>query len=205
MQDRQNSHQNRHSGMGIFILFVIALLFIAGAAGMFYGSLIQEKPKDLTDTTVESFDLLEESKIAHRLIDEVLLLKRENWQLRDTERREHKDILETTGADIVWTDREIAVGVPVTTDREGAARWVKDHLLGTDVKPISEEMSEWHGMEAYKLVLGISVKSGKSGERSFITDTVYFFYHGNLTNRDRDISERSKEESRREKENRETQ
>ena len=187
MQDQHNSHQSNSGGVGIFILFIVILLLIAGAAGMFYGSLKQEKPKDLADTTVESFDLMEESKIAHRIVDDVLLAKRENWQLRDTERREHKDIQDTTGADIIWTDREVAVGVPVTTDLEGAARWVKEHLRDTDVKLIAEKESEWHDMDAYKLMLGIAVKSGKDSERKFLTDTIYFFHHGNLTNRDRDI------------------
>ncbi len=187
MQELQDSRQTSRGGAGIFILFIVVLLLIAGAAGMFYGSRIQEKPKDLTDTSVKSFDLIEESKIAHRVLDEVLLMKRENWQLRDSERHAHKDVLESTGADIVWTDREIAVGVPVTTELEGAARWVRQHLKGTDVKFISEKKSEWHGMDAYQLVLGIAVQSGKDSEKNFITDTVYFFHHGNLTNRDRDI------------------
>ena len=167
MQDQHNSHQSNSGGVGIFILFIVILLLIAGAAGMFYG--------------------LEESKIAHRIVDDVLLAKRENWQLRDTERREHKDIQDTTGADIIWTDREVAVGVPVTTDLEGAARWVKEHLRDTDVKLIAEKESEWHDMDAYKLMLGIAVKSGKDSERKFLTDTIYFFHHGNLTNRDMDI------------------
>lgn len=187
MQDNRSSHENSHGGLGCFILVVIILLLLAGAAGLFYGSLTQEKPKDLADTTVESFDLNEESKTAHRTVDDVLLLKRENWQLRDTERRTHKDILEVSSADIVWTDREVAVGVPVTTELEGAALWVKEHLQGTDVKVIKEKMSTWHDMDAWRLDLGIAVKSGKDSERTFITDTVFFFHHGNLTNRDRDI------------------
>ena len=58
MQDQHNSHQSNSGGVGIFILFIVILLLIAGAAGMFYGSLKQEKPKDLADTTVESFDLM---------------------------------------------------------------------------------------------------------------------------------------------------
>jgi len=189
MQESSNSRENNRGGMGIFIIFILGLLLIAAGAGMFYGSRIQEKPKDLADTTVESFDLSEESKTAHRIVDDILLLKRENWQLRDTERREHKDILESTGADISWTDREVAVGVPVTTKLEGASKWVQEHLRDTDVIMIQEEKSEWHGMTALRLDLGIAVKSGKNANRNFLTDTVYFFHHGNLTNRDKDIPE----------------
>ena len=196
MRNNPDSQEGKSGGVGIFILFIIILILLAGAAGMFYGSRIQEKPKDLSDTTVKSFDLSEESKMAHRTVDDVLLLKRENWQLRDTERREHKDMLEVSGADVVWTDREVAVGVPVTTELEGASRWVQQHLQNTDVKSIREEKSEWHGMEAWRLDLGIAVKSGKDAERNFITDTVFFFHHGNLTNRDRDIPKVSKEERR---------
>ena len=194
MGDNRNSQDSNSGGVGIFILFIIILLLLAGAAGMFYGSRIQEKPKDLSDSTVESFDLSEESKMAHRTVDDVLLLKRENWQLRDSGRRQHKDLLEVSGADVMWTDREVAVGVPVTTELEGASRWVQEHLQTTDVKFIREEKSKWHGMEAWRLELGIAVKSGKDAERNFTTDTVFFFHHGNLTNRDSDIPRVHKEE-----------
>ena len=199
MQQNRSSRDNSHGGLGYFILFILILFILAGAAGLFYGSLTQEKPKDLSDTTVESFDLIEESKTAHRIVDDVLLLKRENWQLRDTERRIHKDMLDISNADITWTDREVAVGVPVTTELDGAARWVKEHLRDTDIKVVDEKESMWHDMDAWQLDLGIAVKSGKDSERKFITDTIFFFRHGNLTNRDRDIpsgitSSRSKED-----------
>lgn len=194
MQDTISSQESKKSGLGIFILFILILLLLAGAAGVFYASYTEEKPKDLSDTTVTSFDLSEESKMAHRTVDDILLLKRENWQLRDSGRREHKDVLEVSGADVMWTDREVAVGVPVTTELEGASGWVLRHLQNTDVKLIWEEKSEWHGMEAWRLDLGIAVKSGIDRERYFTTDVVFFFHHGNLTNRDRDIPKRSKGE-----------
>ena len=193
MQDTIGSQETKKGGLGIFMLFILILLLLAGAAGVFYASRMEEKPKDLSDTTVKSFDLNEESKMAHRTIDDILLLKRENWQLRDSGRREHKDLLEVTGADVLWTDREVAVGVPVTTELEGASDWLLQHLQNTDVKLIWEEKSKWHGMDAWRLDLGISVKSGDR-ERYFTTDVVFFFHHGNLTNRDRDIPKRIKEE-----------
>ncbi len=196
MRDNDHSQESRSGGVGIFILFILILFLMAGAAGALYGSRIQKKPKDLSDTSVKSFDLMEESKTAHRTVDDVLLLKRENWQLRDTERRQHHDQLESSGADVHWTDREVAVGVPVTTELEGASRWVQEHLQTTDVVLINEEESEWHGMEAWRLNLGIAVKSGKDAERKFKTDTVFFFHHGNLTNRDRDIPKIPKEDKR---------
>ena len=193
MQDTISSQKSKKGGLGIFILFILILLLLAGAAGVFYASHTEEKPKDLSDTTVTSFDLSEESKMAHRTVDDILLLKRENWQLRDSGRREHKDLLEVSGADVLWTDREVAVGVPVTTELEGASGWVQDRLQNSDVKFIHEEKSKWHGMEAWRLDLGIAVRSGKDSKRNFITDTVFFFHHGNLTNRDRDIPKRIKE------------
>ncbi|MBR4907923.1 MAG: hypothetical protein IKZ43_02795 [Acidaminococcaceae bacterium] len=194
MQDSNRSHESKKGGLGIFILFILILLLLAGAAGVFYASRTQEKPKDLSDTTVKSFDLSEESKMAHRIVDDILLLKRENWQLRDSGRREHRDLLEVSGADVVWTDREVAVGVPVTTELDGASLWVQEHLQNTDVKYINEQKSKWHGMEAWRLDLGIAVKSGKDAERNFTTDTIFFFHHGNMNNRDRDIPKRTKEE-----------
>ena len=200
MRDNGDSQERKKGGLGIFILFILILFLLAVAAGVFYGSLIKEKPKDLSDTTVKSFDLTEESKTAHKTIDDVLLLKRENWQLRDTGRKQHHDQLEISGADVLWTDREVAVGVPVTTELEGASLWVQEHLRNTDVVFINEEESEWNGMDAWRLNLGIAVKSGKDTERKFITDTIFFFHHGNLTNRDRDIPKISKEAKRSEDE-----
>ena len=200
MRDNGDSQERKKGGLGIFILFILILFLLAVAAGVFYGSLIKEKPKDLSDTTVKSFDLTEESKTAHKTGDDVLLLKRENWQLRDTGRKQHHDQLEISGADVLWTDREVAVGVPVTTELEGASLWVQEHLRNTDVVFINEEESEWNGMDAWRLNLGIAVKSGKDTERKFITDTIFFFHHGNLTNRDRDIPKISKEAKRSEDE-----
>ena len=200
MWDNGDSQERKKGGLGIFILFILILFLLAVAAGVFYGSLIKEKPKDLSDTTVKSFDLTEESKTAHKTVDDVLLLKRENWQLRDTGRKQHHDQLEISGADVLWTDREVAVGVPVTTELEGASLWVQEHLRNTDVVFINEEESEWNGMDAWRLNLGIAVKSGKDTERKFITDTIFFFHHGNLTNRDRDIPKISKEAKRSEDE-----
>ena len=200
MRDNGDSQERKKGGLGIFILFILILFLLAVAAGVFYGSLIKEKPKDLSDTTVKSFDLTEESKTAHKTVDDVLLLKRENWQLRDTGRKQHHDQLEISGADVLWTDREVAVGVPVTTELEGASLWVQEHLRNTDVVFINEEESEWNGMDAWRLNLGIAVKSGKDTERKFITDTIFFFHHGNRTNRDRDIPKISKEAKRSEDE-----
>ena len=200
MRDNGDSQERKKGGLGIFILFILILFLLAVAAGVFYGSLIKEKPKDLSDTTVKSFDLTEESKTAHKTVDDVLLLKRENWQLRDTGRKQHHDQLEISGADVLWTDREVAVGVPVTTELEGASLWVQEHLRNTDVVFINEEESEWNGMDAWRLNLGIAVKSGKDTERKFITDTIFFFHHGNLTNRDRDIPKISEEAKRSEDE-----
>ncbi len=200
MRDNGDSQERKKGGLGIFILFILILFLLAVAAGAFYGSLMQEKPKDLSDTTVTSFDLTEESKTAHKTVDDVLLLKRENWQLRDTGRKQHHEQLEVSGADVLWTDRKVAVGVPVTTELEGASLWVQEHLRNTDVVFINEEESEWNGMDAWRLNLGIAVKSGKDTERKFITDTVFFFHHGNLTNRDRDIPKISKEAKRSEDE-----
>ena len=57
MRDNGDSQERKKGGLGIFILFILILFLLAVAAGVFYGSLIKEKPKDLSDTTVKSFDL----------------------------------------------------------------------------------------------------------------------------------------------------
>lgn len=186
MTRKKGPSAGNHGGSGIFVLFIVVLLALAGACGLYYAS-SKNKPKDLSDTSVTSFDLTEESKNAHKTVDDILLQKKDHWQLRDTERRQRSEKLPATGGEVSWTSREIAVGVPVTTDLEGAFLWVAERLRGTSLTVLNEGKAVWHEMDAYRLDLGIEVRSGKDSVRTFATDSLYFFHHGNLTNKDKDI------------------
>lgn len=191
-QKKTSSNRKKRGSIGLFALLIVVLLVLAGACGLYYAS-NKNKPKDLGNPSVSSFDLTEESKNAHKTVDDILLQKKENWQLRDTERRQRSEKLSSTGGEVSWTSREVAVGVPVTTDLEGASRWVAERLRGTDVKILNEGEASWNKLEAYRLDLGIEVKSGKDSTRTFTTDSIYFFHHGNLTNKDKDIPKSAKD------------
>lgn len=112
MSDRKK----KSGGLGPFILVVVAALLIAGAAGMFYASQ-KSKPKDLsTADKNEAFDLMEESKSAHHTLDEILMKHKDTWQLQDTDRKEKAEKMPSTGVEVHYTQREVDIGVPPTTE-----------------------------------------------------------------------------------------
>ena len=95
---------------------------------MFYASQ-KSKPKDLSKAVRnEAFDLMEESKSAHHALDEILMKHKDTWQLQDTDRKEKTEKMPSTGVEVHYTQREVDIGVPPTTELEGAAAWLKQHL-----------------------------------------------------------------------------
>ena len=171
MSDRKK----KSGGLGPFILVVVAALLIAGAAGMFYASQ-KSKPKDLsTADKNEAFDLMEESKSAHHTLDEILMKHKDTWQLQDTDRKEKAEKMPSTGVEVHYTQREVDIGVPPTTELKGAAAWLKEQLQGSKVLHVLDERkAKYNGYEAYRMDLGIRVKAGKTETKTFVTDTVYF-------------------------------
>lgn len=193
MTKKGTSKKKRQGGIGIFALFIGLLVFLAAAAGLFY-AFDKNKPEDLSDESVKVFDLTDRSKTAHKTIDDILLQKTEHWQLRDIDRKDRSEKLPATGGEVTWNQREAAVGVPASTDLAGAAKWVAERLRNTDLQVINEGEATWNKMDAYRLDIGIAVKSGKDSTRTFVTDSVYFFHHGNLTNKDKDIPKPEKKQ-----------
>ena len=184
MPDRKK----KSGGLGPFILVVVVALLIAGAAGMFYASQ-KSKPKDLSKAVRnEAFDLMEESKSAHHALDEILMKHKDTWQLQDTDRKEKTEKMPSTGVEVHYTQREVDIGVPPTTELEGAAAWLKQQLQGNKVlNVLDERKAKYNGYEAYRMDLGVRVKAGENETKTFVTDTVYFFHNRNLTKKDKDI------------------
>jgi polysaccharide deacetylase 2 family uncharacterized protein YibQ len=180
--------KKKGSGVGTFILVVLIALILAGLAGFFYASQ-KSKPKDLSTVKKnEAVDLMEESKRAHHALDEILMKRAETWQLQDSDRKEHTETIPATGAEIHYTQREVDVGVPATTELKGASAWVVQQIPSHSVLHVlNEGPAKYDGYEAYRLDLGISVKNGDAGEKTFVTDSVYFFHNRNLTKKDKDI------------------
>lgn len=160
---------------GAFFLVIALALVLAGLAGFFYASQ-KNKPKDLADVGKnEAVDLLEESKRAHHALDEVLMQRAETWQLQDSNRKEFTEKIPATGAEIHYTRREVDVGVPTTTDLKGASDWVVRQIRTSQtLHVLNEGKAKYEGREAYRLDLGISVKNGEAGEKTFVTDSVFF-------------------------------
>ena len=176
--------QQRKQEQGFVGILIVIFIAIAIACGLYY-AVSKNKPVDVLEAK-KSFDLTEESKEALRTVDNILLEKKDNWQLQERARDDANEKITATGGDVTWIRRQLAVGVPVTTDLQGAADWVKSKLQGTKVKVVGERNAVYNGWDSYRLDLGIEVKAGK-GTQQYTTDTIYFFHNGNLTRADKDI------------------
>ena len=190
---KRNSDRKRKGiGSGVLLLAVLLVIIaVAGAAGLYYAS-GKSKPKDISEGTEQSFDLMEESKTAHRTLDDILLEKSAVWQLQDSGREEEREELPRSRNVVTWTKRSVDVGVPVSTDLAGAAQWMKEKMEGPDLKVVSEGESKKGRYDAWKVEVGIQVlegkdKDGKERTRLFVTDTVRFFHNSNLSGRDKDV------------------
>ena len=150
----------------------------------------ETEKKDVLDkglTGSSSVDLREESKEAHRAVDDILLSK-DNWQLTDNGREDQHERMKETGGEVVWNKRQLAIGVPPSTGLEGAAAWLGEKISGTKMIVLNQREATYNGWEAVRMEIAISAKAG-TGKMNFITDTVYFYHNLNLTKEDKDIKE----------------
>lgn len=182
----KNTNKGKQQGhnRGLFICLIITVILIAVAGGLYY-AVSKEKPVDVLSGK-RVFNLTDESKEALRQVDSVLLQKKDHWQLQEISREETQEKIAATGGQLLWIKRQLAIGVPVTTDLRGAAEWVASKLQGSKVSVVSQRQATYNGWDSYRLDLGIEVKAGAE-KKKLVTDTIYFFHNGNLTNRDTDI------------------
>lgn len=180
--------KKKSSGSHLVILMLLdALAVLAVAAGMFYA--FGRSEKDVLDNNDDKqpkeVNLLDESIESQRLLDNILLTKN-NWQLIEKEHGEKEVAVEASATKVKITQRNLAVGVPASTDLEAAGRWLRDKARAAGLADISGSKSKYKDWDAYKVEIGISVKAG-SGQKQFVTDTVYFFHNSNLHGEDKDI------------------
>ena len=178
------------SGGKYVILCLIGIIAIlAVACGMFYAS--GRSKKDVGDSKgsapAKEVNLLDESIEAQRLVDNILL-KKDNWQLIENDHGKKNVEVEESGAKVQINQRNLAVGVPLSTSLTGAGDWLKTKVEAAGLTYISGRMSKYKKWDAYKAEVGISVKAG-SGSKSFVTDTIFFFHNGNLTKKDKDVKD----------------
>lgn len=175
----RRTNRKKGSGGGFVLTLILVLLAIAVAGGIYYAA-SRDGEKDVLDkglTGSSSVDLREESKEAHRAVDDILLSK-DNWQLTDNGREDQHERMKETGGEVVWNKRQLAIGVPPSTGLEGAAAWLGEKISGTKMIVLNQREATYNGWEAVRMEIAISAKAG-TGKMNFITDTVYF-YHNRL-------------------------
>lgn len=194
----KNTKRKKSSGNHVVLLALVTLLAVlAVAAGMFYA--FGRSEKDIMDNKdskeKKEVSLLDESIEAQRILDNILL-KKTNWQLIEREHGENDVNVAGVNTSVKIAQRQLAVGVPASTDLQAAGSWLQEKAAAAGLVSISGKDSKYKDWDAYKVEIGIAVKAG-SGKKQFVTDTVYFFHNSNLHGEDKDVKKvQEKPESR---------
>ena len=194
----KNTKRKKSSGNHVVLLALVTILAVlAVAAGMFYA--FGRSEKDIMDNKdskeKKEVSLLDESIEAQRILDNILL-KKTNWQLIEREHGENDVNVAGVNTSVKIAQRQLAVGVPASTDLQAAGSWLQEKAAAAGLVSISGKDSKYKDWDAYKVEIGIAVKAG-SGKKQFVTDTVYFFHSSNLHGEDKDVKKvQEKPESR---------
>lgn len=194
----KNTKRKKSSGNHVVLLALVTILAVlAVAAGMFYA--FGRSEKDIMDNKdskeKKEVSLLDESIEAQRILDNILL-KKTNWQLIEREHGEKDVNVAGVNTSVKIAQRQLAVGVPASTDLQAAGSWLQEKAAAAGLVSISGKDSKYKDWDAYKVEIGIAVKAG-SGKKQFVTDTVYFFHNSNLHGEDKDVKKvQEKPESR---------
>lgn len=194
----KNTKRKKSSGNHVVLLALVTILAVlAVAAGMFYA--FGRSEKDIMDNKdskeKKEVSLLDESIEAQRILDNILL-KKTNWQLIEREHGENDVNVAGVNTSVKIAQRQLAVGVPASTDLQAAGSWLQEKAAAAGLVSISGKASKYKDWDAYKVEIGIAVKAG-SGKKQFVTDTVYFFHNSNLHGEDKDVKKvQEKPESR---------
>lgn len=194
----KNTKRKKSSGNHVVLLALVTILAVlAVAAGMFYA--FGRSEKDIMDNKdskeKKEVSLLDESIEAQRILDNILL-KKTNWQLIEREHGENDVNVAGVNTSVKIAQRQLAVGVPSSTDLQAAGSWLQEKAAAAGLVSISGKDSKYKDWDAYKVEIGIAVKAG-SGKKQFVTDTVYFFHNSNLHGEDKDVKKvQEKPESR---------
>lgn len=194
----KNTKRKKSSGNHVVLLALVTILAVlAVAAGMFYA--FGRSEKDIMDNKdskeKKEVSLLDESIEAQRILDNILL-KKTNWQLIEREHGENDVNVAGVNTSVKIAQRQLAVGVPASTDLQAAGSWLQEKAAAAGLVSISGKDSKYKDWDAYRVEIGIAVKAG-SGKKQFVTDTVYFFHNSNLHGEDKDVKKvQEKPESR---------
>ena len=116
--------RSKKSSNWLTVIMLAMVLIAAVAAGIYYASSRAEKDVEGGITGApEQIELLEESKAAQKAVDDILLT-RDNWQLTDNGRAEQSE-KQSSGTEVIWNKRELAIGIPAGTELRDAAGWLR--------------------------------------------------------------------------------
>ena len=176
---------SKKSSNWLTVIMLAVVLIAAVAAGIYYASSRAEKDVEGGITGApEQIELLEESKAAQKAVDDILLT-RDNWQLTDNGRAEQSE-KQSSGTEVIWNKRELAIGIPAGTELRDAAGWLRDKIEGSGLQSVRLEETTYNDWDSVRLDIAISTKAGE-GTKEFVTDMVYFYHNLNLDKPDKDI------------------
>ena len=125
--------RSKKSSNWLTVIVLAVVLIAAVAAGIYYASSRAEKDVEGGITGApEQIELLEESKAAQKAVDDILLT-RDNWQLTDNGRVEQCE-KQSSGTEVIWNKRELAIGIPAGTELRDAAGWLRDKIEDSGLK-----------------------------------------------------------------------
>lgn len=180
------------SSTAIILAVVGVLAFLAISCGLFYAT--DKSKKDVIDggeknkDGVQVVSLIDESIEANRVVDNILL-KKDNWQLREKNHGEQLLGVENSKSKVKLNHRDLLVGVPLTTSLSGAGEWLKAKAEASGLTYINGRADKYKSYDAYRVEIGVQAKAGE-GTQPFTTDTVWFFHNGNLVKGDKDVTDK---------------
>ncbi|MDO4179057.1 MAG: divergent polysaccharide deacetylase family protein [Phascolarctobacterium sp.] len=192
---KSSQHGEKKSGSSRYMVvcLIAAIAFIAMACGFFYAQ--DRSKKDVGDAkpamqteVKKEVSLVTESTEAQRILDNILL-KKNNWQLKEDEHGLKEITVPGVEAKVKINQRELNVGVPATTSLAAAGDWLKEKIEAQGLVYLGGESCNYRRWDGYKSRVGIKTKAG-DGTRNFLTDTIVFFHNTNLIKEDKDVKEK---------------
>ncbi len=193
---KSGTRKKKGGGRWIILGLLLAIVTLAAACGLIYscGSSTKDvtKPTTVTGEGKQVTSLVDEAREAQRILDNILLEKKDNWQLSENG---HAIVEVKTGEKeklVHISQRDLAIGLPPSTSLSGAGAWLKEQAEKHGLVYLGGEAATYKGWDAYKAQVGIAVKAG-SAKENFATDKITFFHNTNLKNKDKDVKDLPKE------------
>ncbi len=182
----------------IILGLLLCVVVLAAACGLIYscGSSKKDVLKPATTTTEgkQVTSLVDEAKEAQRILDNILLEKKDTWQLSENDHQIVEVKVGEGGQLVHISQRDLAIGLPPSTSLSGAGAWLQEQIeKQKGLVFLRGEAATYKGWDAYKAEVGISVKAG-DGQETFTTDKLVFFHNTNLQKKDKDVKDLPKEE-----------